>query len=116
MNVGLIVANLPACRPILDSFISHISSSRGTSRDRTYGVSTRSGSGGKTLDRYLELQESGNNTDLETRIYSRQQGDTSSYVDVDNDSQKEMIGGRKQSEPALRVQVKRDITVVSDAL
>ena len=70
----------------------------------------------KTLDRYLELQEPGNTTEHETRIYSRQNGDGSSWMDLDNESQKEMIGGRKRSETALRVQVKKDITVVSDAL
>jgi hypothetical protein len=115
MNVGLIVANLPACRPLLDTFVSHVSSSKGHSRERSYGI-TVSGATGKTLDRYVELQEQGN-AELETRIFSRQNGDNASEMDVDHvddRSQKRMLRGRDRSD-TLTVQVTRDITVtVSD--
>ena len=87
----------------------------GNSRDRSYGI-TGSGSTAKTLDRYLELQEPGN-TDLETRIYSRQDdGASEMEVDiVDDRSQKRMLVGRKKSDTGMKVQVTRDITVtVSD--
>ncbi|KAK7186034.1 uncharacterized protein CC84DRAFT_1081715 [Paraphaeosphaeria sporulosa] len=114
MNVGLIVANLPACRPVLDSFISRLASSRGASRDRTLGAATSRGAG-KTMDRYLELEERGN-AGLETTIYGKRDRDSGSELDLDDgdsESQKGIVGLREQSSGPLRVQVKRDISVVT---
>ncbi|KAJ4351212.1 uncharacterized protein N0V89_006551 [Didymosphaeria variabile] len=114
MNAGLIVANLPACRPLLDSFISRIASSRGLSRDRSHGAPI-SGSGGKTMDRYLELEEQAN-AGLETRIYGKRDGDSGSDFDIDDadsESQKGIVGRRKKSNGGLRVQVTKDISVTS---
>lgn len=112
MNVGLIVANLPACRPVLDSLISRLSGSKGSSKDRTHGVTTSRGPG-KSTDDYLELEERGN-AGLETTIYSKRDHDSSSDLDVDDsESQKAIVGHSEHRNGLLRVQVKRDISVVT---
>ncbi|KAL1592716.1 hypothetical protein SLS60_011132 [Paraconiothyrium brasiliense] len=116
MNAGLIVANLPACRPLLDSFISRIASSKGLTRDRSHRT-PMSGSAGKTMDRYLELEEQAN-AGLETRIYGKRDGDSGSEIDLDDgdsESQKGIVGRRKQSNGAMRVQVTKDISVVTSS-
>ena len=71
------------------------------------------GGASKTMDRYLELEEQGN-VGLETRIYGQKRGDSSSDLeidDTDDGSQKGIVGSRKRSETALRVQVKRDFNM-----
>ncbi|KAF1969129.1 hypothetical protein BU23DRAFT_653869 [Bimuria novae-zelandiae CBS 107.79] len=111
MNVGLIVANLPACRPLLDSFVTRIYSSRGLSRNQSRGPGV-SGGAGKTMDRYVELEEQGH-AGLETRIYGKQQSGSLNDLgidDFDDESQKGIVDGRKRSD-TLRVQVKKDICV-----
>ncbi|KAF2451990.1 hypothetical protein P171DRAFT_450677 [Karstenula rhodostoma CBS 690.94] len=117
MNVGLIVSNLPACRPVLDSIVTKLASSKDLSRDRSRGAATSRGAG-KTLDNYVELQERGNSAGLETTIYGKKDGDNTSDLDIydgDSDSQKGIVSDKGQNNGPMRVQVKRDISVVTSS-
>jgi hypothetical protein len=78
MNVGLIVANLPACRPILDSLITRLTSSGVISRDYSHGAAM-SAAAGKTADKYVELEERGS-AGLETTIYGKRDGDSGTWT------------------------------------
>lgn len=76
-----------------------------------------SGGASKSMDRYLELEEQAN-AGLETRIYGKRDGDSGSDMDLDegdSESQKGIVGRKKKSNAALRVQVKKDISVVTSS-
>jgi hypothetical protein len=70
---------------------------------------------GKTTDQYLELEERGS-AGLETTIYGKRDGDSGSDLDLDDgdsESQKGIVCHKERGNNALRVQVKRDISVVT---
>lgn len=108
INVGLVVANLPACRPVLDSFVQYTTSKTDLG-DTTRGAGT-SRTGNKSTNNYLELEERGSG--LETSIYGKK-ADSESELELDNDSesQKGIVG--YSNDGRMRVQIKRDIRVVS---
>jgi hypothetical protein len=127
MNVGMFVANLPACRPLLERVISHFSSSLSSSRTRhpTNGPNTRGASqanpaskhylelderpGSTTLTNYLKSgSKAGGTTGVETRIYGHLEADSSSEsLELKDDrSQKRIVG--KQSAEGWNVNVQRD--------
>jgi len=94
MNVGMFVANLPACHPLLKHAISHFTSWTGTgSRSLSYGKSKKAGAQRLSRDpaskHWMELDEQPSETNrshgatkgskgpgVETRIY----GDMDTYV------------------------------------
>jgi len=128
MNVGMFVANLPACRPLLTNFISHFSSwsgshsnpSGGYSKKQNPRGSIRAGPGSK---QWMELNERPENhshsgskpksVGVETKIY----GDLDEYSNtslehVDGDQKR---GGQRPSGDGLQVSVQKDFRVeISD--
>ena len=126
MNIGMLVANLPACRPLLERIISRFSSWTG-SGSRSYGAgkkshargTSRTGANGATKQ-YLELDErpgttlqnylkDGHKTDgtgVETRIYGDLDNDSSISLDRDDGSQKHIV--EKPSTDGFHVNVHRD--------
>jgi hypothetical protein len=119
MQIGMLVANLPACRPLLERLIQRFSTWTGSSqRSRS-----KPGTTGAASKAYLELDENPKNRStgmlrskqpgIETRIY----GDT---IDDDgslNDSEEGIVKpSKKPSLDGFRVNVQHDFKVeVSDA-
>lgn len=130
MNIGMLVANLPACRPLLERMIQRFSSWTG-SGSRSFGGGKKSHTRGTSLaganptsKKYLELDERPESTTLqnylqnankksrtgvETRIYGDLDRDSSVSLDRDDGSQKHIIN--KQSADGFRVNVHKDFTV-----
>ncbi|KAF2125177.1 hypothetical protein P153DRAFT_349541 [Dothidotthia symphoricarpi CBS 119687] len=124
MNVGMLVANLPACRPLLERAIHRFSSWTG-SASRSLPHSGKPGATAGTGRNYLELDERPESKNLksylsshgtkggpgiETRIYGREfDADSSLSLDRDEGSQKHMVG--KSSLGGMQVNVQRDFTM-----
>ena len=130
MNIGMLVANLPACRPLLERMIKHFSSwtgngsrsfgggekshTRGTSRAAGNGTSKQyleldERPGSTTLQNYLTNGKKMGNTGVETRIYGDLDGDSSISLDRDDGSQKHIV--QKQSVDGFHVNVHKDFKV-----
>lgn len=124
MNIGMLVANLPACRPLLERMISNLSSWTG-SAGRSFGAGKKSQAHSTPVNgvskQYLELDErpesttlqnylktggKTNNTGVETRIYGNLDGDSSISLDRDDGSQKNIVN--KQSVDGFQVNVHKD--------
>lgn len=130
MNIGMLVANLPACRPLLERMIQHFSSWTG-SGSRSFGGGKKTHTRGTSLaganvtsKRYLELDERPESTTLqnylrnghkksstgvETRIYGDLDKDSSVSLDRDDGSQKHIMN--KSSVDGFRVNVQKDFTM-----
>lgn len=127
MNVGMFVANLPACRPLLERMITRFSSwtgsgsrsfgggkkshARGTSRTAANGASKQyleldERPGSTTLQNYLNAGHKTKGTGVETRIYGDLDGDSSISLDRDDGSQKHIV--EKQSVDGFHVNVHKD--------
>jgi hypothetical protein len=127
MNVGMLVANLPACRPLLERMISRFSSwtgsgsrsfgagkkshARGPSRAATAGASKQyleldERPGSTTLQNYLKNGGKTQGTGVETRIYGDLEGDSSLSLDRDDGSQKHIV--EKPSSDGFHVNVHKD--------
>jgi hypothetical protein len=124
MNVGMFVANLPACRPLLTSLISHFSSWSGSRSNvsRSYAKkqhvrgSMRAGPASK---QWMELDErpedrSGNKSrgvGVETKIY----GDLDEFTNLDYYDGDQKHAGKRPSGDGLQVSVQKDFRVeISD--
>lgn len=130
MNIGMLVANLPACRPLLERMIAQFSSwtgsasrSFGAKKGQSHGVSSRITPGVGASKQYLELDErpgsttlrnylkNGNKagvTGVETRIY----GDLNSSslsLEREDSSQKNIL--KQQSMDRFQVNVQTDFTM-----
>jgi hypothetical protein len=117
MNVGMFVANLPACRPILENLISRFSAIThsgisGGTKKHTRGAS-------RADPKYLELDErpdsttcylNGHNkvggTGVETRIYGDLDADSSLDLERDDGSQKRIV--KQASIDGFQVNVRKD--------
>ncbi|KAG9203515.1 hypothetical protein G6514_002883 [Epicoccum nigrum] len=130
MNIGMLVANLPACRPLLEGMIQRFSSWTG-SGSRSFGGGKKSHGRGTSLagtnpvsKQYLELDErpesttlqnyltSGNKksrTGVETRIYGDLDRDSSGSFEHDDSSRKQIMD--KSSIDGFRVNVHKDFKV-----
>ena len=127
MNVGMLVANLPACRPLLERMISRFSSwtgsgsrsfgagkkshARGISRTGANGASKQyleldERPGSTTLQNYLKSGHRANGTGVETRIYGDLDGDSSDSLDRDDGSQTRIVD--KPSVDGFHVNVHKD--------
>ena len=127
MNVGMLVANLPACRPLLERIISHFTSwtgsgsrsfgagkkshVRGTSRTATNGASKQyleldERPESTTLHGFLKNGHKAGGTGVETRIYGDLDGGSSISLDRDDGSQKHIVG--KPSADGFHVNVHTD--------
>lgn len=130
MNIGMLVANLPACRPLLERMISRFSSwtgsgsrslgggkkshARGTSHAAANGTSKQyleldDRPGSTTLQNYLKNGNKTNATGVETRIYGDLDGDSSLSLDRDDGSQKNIVN--KASVDGFAVNVHKDFKV-----
>lgn len=127
MNVGMLVANLPACRPLLERMLARFSSwtssgsrsfgagkkshTRATSRTGANGASKQyleldERPGSTTLQNYLKNGNKAGGTGVETRIYGDLDGDSSISLDRDDGSQKHIM--QKASADGLHVNVHKD--------
>ncbi|KAJ4331391.1 hypothetical protein N0V95_009891 [Ascochyta clinopodiicola] len=127
MNVGMLVANLPACRPLLERMIVRFSSwtgsasrslgggkkahTRGASRTGANGASKQyleldERPGSTTLQNYLKNGHKTGGAGVETRIYGDLDGDSSISLDRDDGSQKHIV--EKQSVDGFHVNVHKD--------
>jgi hypothetical protein len=96
MNIGMLVANLPACRPLLEGIIQRFSSWTG-SGSRSFGGGKKSHGRGTSLagtnpvsKQYLELGERPESTTLQNYLSSghkksRTGVETRIYGDLDRD-------------------------------
>ncbi|KAJ4371071.1 hypothetical protein N0V86_008766 [Didymella sp. IMI 355093] len=130
MNIGMLVANLPACRPLLESMIHRFSSwtgsgsrsfgggkkshARGTSRTGGNGASKQyleldERPGSTTLQNYLTNGKKTGSTGVETRIYGDLDNDSSISLDRDNGSQKPIV--EKPSMDGFQVNVQKDFKI-----
>jgi hypothetical protein len=126
MNVGMFVANLPACRPLLTNLITHFSSwsgsrshpSNGYSKKQHARASIRAGPGSK---QWMELGERPENhstsrsksVGVETKIY----GDLDEFdnTSLDNEDSDRRYGDKRPSGDGLQVNIQKDFRVeVSD--
>jgi hypothetical protein len=120
MNVGMFVANLPACRPILESLISRFSA---ITHSGISGGTKKHARGPSRADpsakQYLELDErpdsttcylNGHNktkgTGVETRIYGDLDADSSLDIERDDGSQKRIV--KEASIDGFQVNVRKD--------
>lgn len=130
MQIGMLVANLPACRPLLERMINRFSSWTG-SGSRSFGGGKKSHTRGTSLagtnpvtKQYLELDERPSSTTLqnyltnghkksrtgvETRIYGDLDRDSSAELDRDDGSQKHIMN--KESVDGFRVNVHQEFKV-----
>lgn len=130
MNIGMLVANLPACRPLLEGMIQRFSSWTG-SGSRSFGGGKKSHGRGTSLagtnpvsKQYLELGERPESTTLqnyltsghkksrtgvETRIYGDLDRDSSGSFEHDDSSRKQIMD--KSSIDGFRVNVHKDFKV-----
>lgn len=127
LNIGMLVANLPACRPLLERMIHRFSSwtgsgsrsfgggkkshAQGTSRTGVPGASKQyleldERPGSTTLQNYLTNGKKTSGTGVETRIYGNLDGDSSISLDRDDESQKNIV--EKQSADGFHVNVQKD--------
>jgi hypothetical protein len=128
MNVGMLVANLPACRPLLERMISRFSSwtgsgsrslgggkkthARGTSRTGATGAASKQyleldeRPGSTTLQNYLKNSHKTSGAGVETRIYGDLDRDSSISLDRDDGSQKHIV--EKPSSDGFHVNVHKD--------
>ena len=127
MNIGMLVANLPACRPLLERMISRFSSwtgsgsrslgagkkshARGTSRTGANGASKQyleldERPDSTTLQNYLKNGHKTGGTGVETRIYGDLDDDSSDSLDRDDGSQKHIV--QKPSGDGFHVNVHKD--------
>ncbi len=127
MNIGMLVANLPACRPLLERMIARFSTWTGSgSRSlgggkKSHGRATsrtapNSGSkkylelderpGSTTLQNYLNNGHNTKGTGVETRIYGDLDNDSSISLDRDSGSQKHIMN--KPSADGFQVSVRQD--------
>lgn len=128
VNVGMLVANLPACRPVLEQLIRRFSSRTGSashtlSGGRSGGHTTRkSRLDDNTSEQYVleerprsvtlqDFLRYGHNTGkvgLQTRIYSDLDEESSNTMDhLDNGSQKNIVQ-RVSEDDRFRVNIHRD--------
>ncbi|PSN73342.1 hypothetical protein BS50DRAFT_629381 [Corynespora cassiicola Philippines] len=111
MNVGMLIANLPACRPLLEKMLSRLSSFTG-SRGKSAQYA-----GNSAPKHYYELDEPDHKKKLntkqsgmETRIYGRDLEDNSSESLPDDHSQRRIVSQANPPQPlspslgAIRVQ------------
>lgn len=104
VGIGMLVANLPACRPILERALARFTSFTGSKNKSSQPPTS---TGGKK--NYLELDErlsrknmeGAKRNTLETKVYGRDLEQVSSESLVDDGSQKGIVG--KQSMGAIRV-------------
>ncbi|TLS26468.1 hypothetical protein PpBr36_04193 [Pyricularia pennisetigena] len=130
VGIGLLVANLPACRPLLERALSRLTSFTG-SKGKTLGPTADPETAGKAS--YLELGEqlggrggrkgSGravgtetgtSNYGVETRIYGRDdlRGGSIETLGADGDSMRRIVA--KSSSGAIRVQTKFGVEVENE--
>ncbi|KAI9152253.1 hypothetical protein HJFPF1_09482 [Paramyrothecium foliicola] len=104
VGIGMLVANLPACRPLLERVLSRIMGSKNKS---TKDVTDNGGA----KNSYLELGERSttkkhtfktNHSGIETRVYGRDMKGDSSESLQDDESQKKIVPSNALS--AIRVQ------------
>ncbi|KDN71574.1 hypothetical protein CSUB01_11973 [Colletotrichum sublineola] len=97
VGIGMLVANLPACRPLLERMLAHLSSLT-TSKNK----STKDpASSAAVKNSYLELGErdaakktiGASRSGVETRVYGRDMDAASSDSLPDDHSQKRIMGG-----------------------
>ncbi|KAH6611820.1 hypothetical protein C7974DRAFT_445679 [Boeremia exigua] len=122
MNIGMLVANLPACRPLLERMISRMSSWTG-SGSRSFGAGKKSRAtaangaskqylelderpGSTTLQNYLNNGNKTGKTGVETRIYGDLDAESSISLDRDDGSQKQIVN--KSSVDGIQVSVHKD--------
>lgn len=122
MNVGMFVANLPACRPLLERMISRFSSltgsgiSGGGSKKRhTRGASRADPSSKQYLElderpgsttNYLKCANKAGGAGVETRIYGDLDADSSLSLERDDGSQKRIV--KEASIDGFQVNVRKD--------
>lgn len=111
LGMGVIVANLPALRPLLEKILSMRSTIRSDKRSKQ-----------KSTDRYLELEEGVRSRNMhsktstakgmETRVYGGQLGDSSSSLEDDH-SQKNIVAHQQGApqQPLHGIQVDRRVDV-----
>lgn len=131
MNVGMFVANLPACRPFLEQFITRFSSWSGsasrsqgggktlqahsTSHSAAHGTSEQylelgDRPGSSTLQSYLRNGHTANDVGVETRIYGDLDGSSSISLDrFGEGSQKNIV--ERSSDEGFRVNVHKDFKI-----
>ncbi|KAK6213319.1 hypothetical protein QIS74_09321 [Colletotrichum tabaci] len=114
VGIGMLVANLPACRPLLERALSRLTSFTGSKNKSTKDPAAASAA---VKNSYLELGErdttkmniSANRSGVETRVYGRDLGDASSESLPDDHSQKRIVS--KSGFGAIRVQRDFDMAV-----
>lgn len=132
VNIGMFVANLPACRPILEQLFIRFSSWTGSAsrshgggkpRGRTTGKSQPGGDGtseqyvleerpgSSTLQNYLRNGHKTSNVGVETRIYGDLDGESSISLDHVDDGSQNHIVQRVSEEDRFQVNVHKDFRV-----
>lgn len=114
VGIGMLVANLPACRPLLERALSRLTSFTGSKNKSTKDPAAASAA---VKNSYLELGErdttkmniSASRSGVETRVYGRDLGDASSESLPDDHSQKRIVS--KSGFGAIRVQRDFDMAV-----
>lgn len=131
MNVGMLVANLPACRPLLERALSHMSSWTNSAVGRRLSQKDKTGATRPTVGvnkTYLELDERPESKNLksylsshgnksgagiETRIYGRDlDNDSILSLDRDDGSQKRIVEVRGSG--SMHVNVQKDFYMEID--
>ncbi|KAK1978710.1 hypothetical protein LZ30DRAFT_632640 [Colletotrichum cereale] len=106
VGIGMLVANLPACRPLLERMLSQL-----TSFTNSKNKSSKDPASSEAVkNSYLELGErdptkkiiSAGGAGVETRVYGRDMGDGSNESLPDDNSQKRIVG--RGGFGAIRVQ------------
>jgi hypothetical protein len=124
MQIGMLVANLPACRPLLEKMIQRFSSwTNSAVRSRS-----KNGTSGAASKAYLELDERPKGSYLsqggkrskqvgvETRIYGDTMDDAGSVTSLQDSEEGIVKPSKKESIEGFRVNVHKDFKVeVSDA-
>jgi hypothetical protein len=129
MNVGMFVANLPACRPILTNLITRFSTWSGSHSRPSHGLSKKpyargSLRGGDPASKHwMELDERPESTGLknhlgskskevgvETKIYGDLDEFSNTSLDHDDGSQKRIVSKRPSGD-GIQVNVQKDFKV-----
>ncbi|GKT48708.1 uncharacterized protein ColSpa_08889 [Colletotrichum spaethianum] len=113
VGIGMLVANLPACRPLLERALSRLTSLTNSKNKSTKDPATSAA----VKNSYLELGErdttkkniSANRSGVETRVYGRDMGNVSSESLPDDHSQKRIVS--KSGFGAIRVQREFDMEI-----
>ncbi|OLN97675.1 hypothetical protein CCHL11_09157 [Colletotrichum chlorophyti] len=107
VGIGMLVANLPACRPLLERMLSRLTSFTGSKNKST----KEAAASGAVKNSYLELGErdptkkntsNASRAGVETRVYGQELGDVSSESLPDDHSQKRIVS--RSGFGAIRVQ------------